>query len=319
MLSLSRIASTWFAGLCLLSGCGYVGLEDGPRVALDGLGGAQSATGGAKNGGAGTEDGLDPGEKSSGGRTSPGKGGIGEGGSSTGGRQPGTGGDNAGTGGELGTGGSIAIPSHPCATDCAAPFLLYRSFELGIPVVPQTTGGGEVERDSDVVYQGGDSMRFTQDIPGSRASIGEEIRMVSSGTIYLRSWVLIPDGSVNDWTTLFSFNGEALKGIDTNLRLGQIIDSHVHTALRLKSSEGGAYPVDSWFCLQVAIDVDDASGSVKVAVNGETVLTQENIDTKPDQGINHVAYGINATGLFQTGASVYLDEVVVSQKPVACD
>ncbi len=171
----------------------------------------------------------------------------------------------------------------------------------------------------DAVYEGGYSMKFTQGTPGSRASIAESIRMISSGTIYLRSWVFIPHGSVNDWTTLFSFNGNLTDGIDTNLRLGQTIDSYVHPSFQLKSSEGKAYLVDSWFCLQVGIDVKDVGGSVKVVVNGNTVLTQEGVDTKPGEGINRVAYGLNTTGTFQTGASVYLDEVVVSQKPVACD
>lgn len=304
MLPRLRLFFTCFSSFSLLlGGCGYVGLVDELTSDPDGFGGA-TGTGGQTNGGHG------PGGDGSGGSHSEVTGGsAGESGSvSTG-----------GLGGAEGSGGTTAIPAYPCSTTCDDPFLLYRSFEIGVPVVPHITLGGEVTRDKEKVRVGDYSMRFTQDKPGSKAELSELIDVVASGSIYLRTWVFIPEGAVTDWIRLLAFNGAGDSGIDIDVREGQFITSYVRPSRYGESSEPKAYPVSSWFCLQVGIDVNDADGTVKVEVDGETVLSHDEVDTMPGRGIDRVVYGLGASGVRQTGATVYFDDIVVSTQPVTCD
>jgi hypothetical protein len=301
-----------------------VGLDDALNQELGGLGGEGSGDGSGDGGSAGDGGAVGDG---SGGESQAATGGAGgtelggapgDGGASTGGDSS-SGGKDAGTGGTLGTGGSTVLPGYPCSTDCADPFLLYRTFELGTPAVPEITGGGKVARSSSTVYAGEHSMQFTQGTSGTHARISEKIDLVSSGNLYFRSWIFVPKGAVNDWVNLVMFEGAASTAFLINARASGVIDAHARPDFELASSEQDAVPWGSWFCLQLTVDVQEENGSLIVAVDGQEVLKQTGIDSRPDDGIEGVVYGLGATGQFQTGGIAYFDEVVVSLDPVTCD
>ncbi len=149
--------------------------------------------------------------------------------------------------------------------------------------------------------------------------MGETIRPIVSGTIYLRMWLQVPPGSITEWVKLLALNGATLPGLDLIAHTGERVEITTLEDGQSASSEEGAFPFGEWFCLQVDTVVSSELGSVLVRVNGMPVVSLQSADTLLEEGLSRVVYGLGATGLQQTGGAVYVDDLVVSTAPVDCE
>jgi len=271
----------------LAYGCGYVGLD--PSVddhLLEKNGDDSNASGGASSTGGAGWGGMDGG------------GSVGE---------PSTGGESA------------TLPILPCTFNCPEPYLIYRAFELGVPVTTSTTLGGVVQRSTEEAYRGTHSMEFMQGGPAGEAEITESIGMRLSDGLHLRAWVFIPHGAVTDSFKIVAFNGGATPGIDVSIHANGAVEAYSYGSSDSAISEENRAIFGEWFCLQVGAELSETAGSVTVLVNEKLAITLAPTDTLPPDAISRVVYGLAATSMEQMGASVYFDELVISTELVGCN
>lgn len=198
--------------------------------------------------------------------------------------------------------------------------LVNRTFEFGIAGTPQLTGGGTIQRSTEIVHTGEYSLVATQGIPGSEAEISELIPLRSSGRLFVRAWIYVPDGAITDWVKFFGFNGDSFEGMDVSGLSTEAVEVAFHTQLLEMVSLPAAFPSSEWFCLQVDTWVNDAPfGSMSVSVNEKPVVDLDQVDTRPGTGITDVVFGIAATGAMQTGASIYYDDLAIGYQEIPCD
>lgn len=305
--SLKTLVPVAAVSLLASSACGYVGLEQMEQAELvnpehqpPSSGGATIGEGGAV--GTGAAD-----NSESGGTTSSG----------------GSSGGNDGSGGDDSTGSSggtaSELPGYPCSTDCAEPFLVFRTLEVGVLGVPKVSNGSVVERSTDLVHAGDFSLIAKSTGGGSEATIDENIRTVTSGALYYRAWYFIPEGTVNDWLKTAGFHGTSSGGPSVVVAAEGVIKVNVPDSSASIDSAPKSYPSGEWFCLQADLFVGVSAGSLKVRINGTSVASLDQVDTLPQTGVARVAYGIDATGPNQIAAKIYVDDIVASTEPVGCD
>ena len=289
MPSLTRHLALFGVAAISGGGCGYAGLGLDASGDVEGSGGATAHAGGTTGG---DGDAMNLGGSMGGG---------------------------LGEGGTQGTGGAFAIPPFPCSTECLEPFLLYRSFELGIPGQVKEDPGAIVERSTEIVHGGEHSLCTAQGEPGTDAQITDAIDGVVEGQIYFRAWMYVPQGAITDWLEVLAFNGPLTEGLAVNLLDDGGVEILSHISNESSQSDAGLIPQGEWFCLQTHSVIDDTNGSFEVFVNEDFAVSLDQVDTLPATRVDNIVYGIAETGPEQTGAALYFDDIVVSTKPVDCE
>lgn len=312
-------------GLFLSSACGYVGVdlsEEGQSVKIAGDGGAPPGAGGMQDGSGGIEAGG--GTLASGG----GSGGdsVGSGGadpSGTGGEDPsGAGGaEPIGSGGDEGVGGAPTIEFCPeGCEDYNSNFFFSHNRGPQDPTDVSLLGNGSFAFDPSVWREDGEgAIKFATELPGDEAEVNTSIELQTEGEIHFRAWILLPEALSSDWVKVFGLNGTDTDGpqvrIDKEGRLSiHLPDSEEHGA-----SAANAYPIDEWFCLQIIIKIDDEEGAMDVRVNGASVLLIEGVDTKPDNGVRVIVYGLAEIGPGPSENLIYFDRVRAAVGAPPCD
>lgn len=79
------------------------------------------------------------------------------------------------------------------------------------------------------------------------------------------------------------------------------------------------FPRDRWVCLRMHLVVAATGGSIDIAVDGATVLSKANIDTRVANGYTNVDVGVHYATPAQTASRMWIDEVVIDTSPIACD
>lgn len=116
------------------------------------------------------------------------------------------------------------------------------------------------------------------------------------------------EGDVTDRTTVYLNEQEALE-----VFLGPSNGTIQRDAMT-------PVPRDTWMCVELGLDLDDAVGSVSLSVDGIEVLQQTGVDTLPSDPIGvAVAEGVPTAGSQDTEATIYLDELIVSTMSIGCD
>lgn len=222
-------------------------------------------------------------------------------------------------GGAFGGAGNYEAPNTPCSLACLAPFLLYRNFEEGLPLVGiKEDQGATVARTTEVVHGDDYALAATQGAPGTDAQITEQIHRVVGAHIYYRAWMFVPEGAITDWLKVLAFNGILTEGINVNLTASGAAEIYSQITGESAISRDNVVPQGEWFCLRTATFVDNVNGTVELVINDRTVTFVESWDTLPGPEISNIVYGIAETGAEQTGATLYFDDILAATEPIGC-
>ncbi len=302
---------------CLLPvGCGFVGLDlndsnqDDVQIG-DGDGDAKigDGDGDAKIGdGDGDGDADGDGDPSTGGTDGAGGSSATGGKSSTGGSD-GTGGDEGSGGLNNGTGGfSLWEP------------LLYHDFEGGLPGTPTTAATASLIHTTGNYHWGGGAMLTMQE-SGSTASVSMTFGFPDKAyqKLYLRAWLHVSTDALVSTLDLFRFESASSEvltfGIESS---GRVFARTVDSSTAVSSLEA-SFPYGKWFCFRAEALVSETAGTLKVLVENALVVTSNEGDTRPGDGITHFSYGILATGGTTAGLAVHFDDVTVDDQPIDCE
>ena len=142
--------------------------------------------------------------------------------------------------------------------------------------------------------------------------------------LYFRVFLYIPQGTITGFITLARFRGpynETIDDHDVVVDISVTSDRKIQIYHHSSGSriESGAWtvPQGSWFCLSGRVAVG-SNGVATAMIDGNIVAAHNDIDTLPTGGIVGADFGIVRTRDGQQEASLYLDDVVVSNENVAC-
>lgn len=85
-------------------------------------------------------------------------------------------------------------------------------------------------------------------------------------------------------------------------------------------SNGDPMPLDQWACIELALEVSDAAGSLKLQIDGGAVIDQSNIDTRPLTSFGVVLVQSLPSGdTPEVRVDFTVDDLVVATQPIGCD
>lgn len=209
---------------------------------------------------------------------------------------------------------------HDCGEECRLTgALIEENFE-------ETPDGRQVTRDnaslgltSEKSYSGNSALYAEQGGDESEAEVRVSLGPLLETTLYFRAWVYLPENSVNGRIKLLGLNDQRGRSTDVSVLSEGRAEIYFETDEQRARSEAGAYEEGRWFCLQVSSFIHDDSGWMRVAVDGDQVVELPEGDSLPGDGISIVVYGMAETSLGQSGGSLYLDEVALSDSPLPCE
>jgi hypothetical protein len=214
--------------------------------------------------------------------------------------------------------------SDAALADCpgaSSPGLVCQGFEstdLGVTRLDDTRGA-TLSLDSDTVHQGSGALRFTANASESWSAVVYSFPPVTSGVLYARAHYYIPAGSVTGRINLMTLESEQAFNVDVNVTSALDAEAYLRVDASRYNSAPGVIPLDTWFCLQAALDIDDTGGALELLVDGTSVLvTPRDKDTLPPSGVNEAEFGILWTEAGQTASELYVDDVAIDTEPVSC-
>lgn len=201
--------------------------------------------------------------------------------------------------------------------------LVCDGFEDGLGDWALREDTGTVELETSTVRRGARAMRNetnVMQVSGRADAITPPWTMVSSGELHYRMWLRVPSDFVEENFALLITSEDVAPydGFAVHLRAGGVLS--LYSALSGVNLLGDAsVPRDEWFCLQLAVRVDDVAGSYSVRVDGVEVIAQGGLDTRPSMGYSGAAIGIAWTSESQGPATVYVDEVAIATSAIPCE
>jgi hypothetical protein len=146
----------------------------------------------------------------------------------------------------------------------------------------------------------------------STAYLRANFTPVSSGSLSMRGWFLIPAGqTAYDLAPLaFWSDQEQAWALRLVAKDGQLQAWSYTTPLAGSSS----FSAGEWHCIETTLDIADA-GRVRVSLDGVSVIDMSNTDTLPTGGIGAIAMGSEWAG---ASASILIDRVLAGPTPAGC-
>jgi len=183
-------------------------------------------------------------------------------------------------------------------------------------------GAGSVGQSSSEAYRGARSCRSQISNGTDRASaVADTLGAISSGTLYLRAWYYLPSA---DTLTDVAF-AILQEGAPPWHHVSFSATTGNNNALWVDGPDvqvrdtTSPIPRDTWFCLQVQIDVDDSAGAVTSWIDGVVSASATDLDTRPGAGYSLLLVGIPWSTGAQGPFTLYTDEVAVDTSPIPCD
>jgi len=139
-----------------------------------------------------------------------------------------------------------------------------------------------------------------------------------TGDIYIRAYYWLDASTVvTDQLSILV----ALSGVDpypsANLLL---VPGEMHSNIDGEfASAPFEFPRDRWTCVRMHLVVATTGGSIDIAVDGTSVLSKANIDTRVANGYTNVDVGVHYATPAQAASHMWIDEVVVDTAPVTCN
>jgi hypothetical protein len=231
--------------------------------------------------------------------------------------------DALATGGDAGFSPIEARPEPACFASCEdfeSDFVIAHTIGVNNPGAMHTSGSGSFEFAADFGQREGDgSLMLTTAHAGDEAEVGTAVPFTSEGAFFFRSWLYAPTRPQSEWIKVLGVNGYDTNGVQIRVdNEGRML---VHSPETGESwqSEAGILPIESWFCLQVVVQLGDEDGRVDVRVNNTAVVTAELVDARPDEGIVEVVYGMADVGPGEGNNTLYFDRVRGTFEPPICD
>jgi hypothetical protein len=157
----------------------------------------------------------------------------------------------------------------------------------------------------------------------SAAVVSLEFPAISQGELFLRVHLYVPEGLATQTTNILFLGDYAspdpFKGIDFNLEDGAPQIFTPESAPDRYTSSSLVIPRDRWFCFQVRLLISETDGLVQLSVDGSVGLDQSELDTLPPGGVHLLRAGVDWSSKQTTPFAVYMDDLVLSRTPVACE
>lgn len=184
--------------------------------------------------------------------------------------------------------------------------------------------GAGVEWSAARSHTGKGALRAFTTTADSTAVVAQSFPAVTAGTLYVRGYLFIPGDEETRTINLFfvglepnEVDGMPFTGVDLNVEDGPWqVFSPQNFPDRVTGSV--AVPRDRWFCVQIEMDVAER-GAVRVFMDGAPAFEVTNFDTLPDGGVQLFRAGVDWSSKQITPFEVFMDDLVLSTAPVACD
>jgi hypothetical protein len=146
----------------------------------------------------------------------------------------------------------------------------------------------------------------------STAYLRASFSALTSGTLAIRGWILVPSGQTDyDIAPLAFWSDEEQAWALRLVAKDGLLEAWSYTT---PLGEGSAFTPSEWHCVELSIDIADA-GRVQVFLDETRILDRTGVDTLPTGGIGAVAMGAEWAG---AAATLNLDRVLVGPTRVGC-
>ena len=185
---------------------------------------------------------------------------------------------------------------------------------------------GEVVSSAERVYVGEGALHASSQGAGSTAFVGHAaFPLVTSGSLYLRSYIYVPSGVALEGVIVHGlseerdpYGGVSLLLSDHGLEVDVHPDGPGVSPIFIESMQ--ALPRDRWNCLQLQVTVSEDSGAVRLSLNGELIAASATpLATLPASAYRGVSAGLVYADPSQGPVELFVDELVADVMPIPCD
>jgi len=189
---------------------------------------------------------------------------------------------------------------------------------------PETVieGSGEIERSTARAHSGVGSLHVSSRSMESVADVVKRFSALRSGSLYLRAYLYVPAGPTDIINLFFvgsrpdPFNGDPFVGVDLNVVDGalQLFSPQAKPTRQTGTLE---IPRDRWFCLRAELAIS-GDATAAVFIEDAQALRATGIDSLADDGVSMLRAGIDWSSSQATLFELFMDDLVLDTKPVAC-
>jgi hypothetical protein len=185
-------------------------------------------------------------------------------------------------------------------------------------------GSGAVDRSTARARHGRGALHATSEGNDSVAVVSKTFAPLRSGEVDFRAYLYVPSAVQTQTMNIFFVGYEPtpdpFQGVDFNLEDGAV---QVYSPQGTPDRQTGTLqiPRDRWFCFRarVVISDDRNEGAVQAFADDTLALDATMIDTRPINGVRQFRAGVDWSSEQTTPFEIYIDDVVLDTKPVACD
>jgi hypothetical protein len=177
------------------------------------------------------------------------------------------------------------------------------------------------ERSGRVEVEGG-VLRVRTSERGGAASVVTTFPPVTSGSLYARFLLRVPDGARIVALNLLAL-GEPLSEAEPSELHVNLLDT---SYLEYFSLEGGQQRITSapgvlqrgeFQCVEMAVEIGASNGRVRISIDGRSVISASGLDTRLSAGIARANLGIDYSSGDQLATSLELDDFLVARQRLA--
>jgi hypothetical protein len=216
------------------------------------------------------------------------------------------------------------LGSYQCeaANECAethAAALACQSFESNGNYMIEERNGSVTMVDTPA-FEGTQAFSASTEMGDSWARGRVTIPELTSGSLFFRTYLWVPESTVTDIAKIFAFEPSPISpNVDIVLEDDDSIGAFFHGASTAIRSGPETLTNDTWLCLQGELIISDTEGGVRLWLDGDPMIETDQIfDTLPDTGLETVFFGIHWTGPNEDATTVYFDNLVVDTGPIDC-
>lgn len=204
------------------------------------------------------------------------------------------------------------------ASDPCAQRLFCDSFDDGLAKWDGVEPLGATVRHEPAFGRSGGSVHAIAPAGTATATLYEDLFTALPAAIYIRMFVFAPSGMLLDLEPLELADVAGAHQIVFSI-YDSSIDIHAHAmAGDFMQMSPMDTPRDRWVCMELHVHIG-ATGSVELFVDGQPLLAQLAVDTRPPTGeLSRMRVGIPSKPAAIPG-DLYIDDLVVDTAPIGCD
>ena len=181
---------------------------------------------------------------------------------------------------------------------------------------------GAVARTTQRVHRGHGALHASTHTSMSVGVVSKTFDPVRSGELDFRAYLYVPADVATQTMNIFFLGDEPepdpFQGVDFNLENDTV---QVYSPQGMPDRQTGtlAIPRDRWFCFRARVVISDDRGAVQAYVDDALALDATMIDTLPDAGVHQFRAGVDWSSEQDAPFEIYMDDIVLDTKQVACD